>query len=85
MGVVDEFTAHGFRATASTLLNEMGFRPDVIERQLAHKSMGVRASYNQAPYLEDRRQMMQQWADVIDHLTKGDNKVVAGRFAKVAA
>ena len=47
------FSAHGFRATASTILNELGFRPDVIERQLAHKDRNkVRASYNQAEYLE---------------------------------
>jgi hypothetical protein len=61
------FSAHGFRATASTILNEIGFRPDVIERQLAHADRNkVRASYNQAQYLEERRAMMQQWADLID-------------------
>ena len=61
------FSAHGFRATASTMLNEMGFRADVIERQLAHAERNkVRASYNQAEYLEERRQMMQAWADEID-------------------
>lgn len=61
------FSAHGFRATASTMLNEMGYRADVIERQLAHAERNkVRASYNQAEYLEERRQMMQAWADKID-------------------
>lgn len=61
------FSAHGFRATASTMLNEMGYRADVIERQLAHAERNkVRASYNQAEYLEERRQMMQAWADDID-------------------
>lgn len=61
------FSAHGFRATASTILNEMGCRPDVIERQLAHAERNqVRASYNRAEYLEERRAMMQQWADIID-------------------
>lgn len=70
------FSAHGFRATASTILNEIGFRPDVIERQLAHAERNkVRASYNQAEYLEERRAMMQQWADLIDEMEKGDNKV----------
>ena len=60
------FSAHGFRATASTMLNEMGYRADVIERQLAHAERNkVRASYNQAEYLEERRQMMQAWADYI--------------------
>jgi integrase len=67
MGFKGEFSAHGFRATASTRLNEMGYRPDVIERQLAHKPRdSVRASYNQAEYLDERRRMMQQWAEVID-------------------
>ncbi len=70
------FSAHGFRATASTILNEMGYRPDVIERQLAHAERNkVRASYNQAEYLEERRAMMQQWADLTDELAKGDSKV----------
>ena len=60
------FSAHGFRATASTMLNEMGYRADVIERQLAHAERNkVRASYNQAEDMEERRQMMQAWADYI--------------------
>lgn len=70
------FSAHGFRATASTILNEIGFRPDVIERQLAHAERNkVRASYNQAEYLEERRAMMQQWADMTDEMAKDDDKV----------
>ena len=70
------FSAHGFRATASTILNEIGFRPDVIERQLAHAERNkVRASYNRAEYLEERRAMMQQWADLIDEMAKRDSKV----------
>jgi integrase len=65
------FSAHGFRATASTILNETGFRSDVIERQLAHQERNkVRASYNQAEYLEERRAMMQQWADMVDEMAK---------------
>lgn len=61
------FSAHGFRATASTFLNESGYRSDVIERQLAHAERNkVRASYNQAEYMEDRRSMMQDWADMVD-------------------
>lgn len=64
------FSAHGFRATASTFLNEAGFRSDVIERQLAHAERNkVRASYNHAEYLEERRAMMQQWADMVDLLS----------------
>lgn len=70
------FSAHGFRATASTILNEIGFRPDVIERQLAHAERNkVRASYNQAEYLEERRAMMQQWADLTDEMAKSESKV----------
>lgn len=64
------FSAHGFRATASTILNEMGFRPDVIERQLAHAERDkVRASYNQAEYMEQRRKMMMRWAETTLGLT----------------
>ncbi|KGK58897.1 MULTISPECIES: integrase arm-type DNA-binding domain-containing protein [Xanthomonas] len=63
------FSAHGFRATASTFLNEMGFRADVIERQLAHAERNkVRASYNQAEYLQERVAMMQAWASFLDSL-----------------
>lgn len=66
MGYGGKFSAHGFRATASTKLNEKGFRTDVIERQLAHKERNrTRASYNQAEYLEERRQLMQSWADLV--------------------
>jgi integrase len=65
----DEMTAHGFRATASTLLNERGVAPDLIELQLAHAERNkVRAAYNRAQRLADRRQMMQQWADYLDEL-----------------
>lgn len=66
------FSAHGFRATASTILNETGFRPDVIERQLAHAERDkTRASYNQAEYMPERRAMMQQWADMVDSIAAG--------------
>ena len=52
---------------ASTALNEMGFRPDVIERQLAHQEQNsVRAAYNRAEYLRERRAMMNCWADYLD-------------------
>lgn len=65
------FSAHGFRATASTMLNEAGFRSDVIERQLAHQDRNqVRASYNHAQYLDERRVMMQVWADMVDEIGK---------------
>ena len=64
-----KMTAHGFRTMASTQLNELGFRGDWIERQLAHcERDGVRAAYNSAEYLSDRRSMMQAWADHLDRL-----------------
>ena len=69
MGFHGRATVHGFRAVASTLLNEMGFHPDWIERQLAHDERNkVRAAYNHAQYLPERRHMMQQWADYLDDL-----------------
>ncbi len=65
-------TAHGFRTIASTLLNEQGWSPDAIERQLAHSPRDqVRAAYNRAQYLEERRRMMQSWADFLDSLRSG--------------
>lgn len=61
------FTGHDFRATASTWLNEMGFRADVIERQLAHVEKNqVRKAYNHAQYLPERQDMMQKWADWLE-------------------
>lgn len=71
MGYHSRATGHGFRSTASTILNEHGFRADVIERQLAHcEQNSVRAAYNHAEYLPDRRQMMQWWADYLDQARK---------------
>ena len=67
MGYHSRTTGHGFRSTASTILNEHGFRADVIERQLAHSERNtVRAAYNHAQYLPERRKMMQWWADYLD-------------------
>jgi integrase len=67
-----EMTGHGFRSTASTLLNEQGWSHDAIERQLAHGERNtVRAAYNYAEYLSERRSMMQAWADYLDQLRKG--------------
>lgn len=65
----ETMTGHGFRAMASTRLNEMGWAPDVIERQLAHAERNkVRAAYNRASHMDDRRRMMQAWADCLDEL-----------------
>jgi integrase len=73
LGYHSRATVHGFRAMASTALNEMGYRPDVIERQLAHQERNaVRAAYNRAEYLSERRAMMKQWADHLDALAGGN-------------
>ena len=72
MGYHSRATAHGFRSTASTILNESGFNPDVIERQLAHKERNqVRAAYNRSSYLMERKKMMQWWADYLDGIKSG--------------
>jgi integrase len=68
----DQMTAHGFRSMASTLLNEAGWHRDAIERQLAHGERDkVRAAYNAAEHLAERRRMMQAWADYLDGLAAG--------------
>ncbi len=65
-------TFHGFRHTASTMLNEMGFMGDVIEKQLAHEEANkVRGAYNKAQYLPQRKAMLQAWSDYLDGLKKG--------------
>lgn len=71
----DEMTAHGFRAMACTCLNELGWHPDLIELQLAHAERNkVRAAYNRAERLADRRKMMQAWGDYLDGLRAGKRK-----------
>lgn len=76
----DTMTGHGFRAMASTRLNELGWPPDVIERQLAHVERNkVRAAYNRASYMAERRKMMQQWADYLDQLRGGGNVIAMTR------
>jgi len=73
----ETMTGHGFRALASTRLNEMGWSPDVIERQLAHAERNkVRAAYNRASYMAERRKMMQAWADHLDTLRASHTNVV---------
>jgi len=68
----EEMTGHGFRSMASTLLNEMGWNRDAVERQLAHAERNnIRAAYNYAEYLSERRKMMQGWADYLDKLRAG--------------
>jgi len=78
----DEVTGHGFRATARTMLHErLGFSPDVIEAQLAHSvrdSLG--RAYNRTEFVDQRRAMLQAWADYLDQLRLGE---VVARRSKV--
>lgn len=67
----DEHTAHGFRSSFSTILNERGCDPEIIEHALAHSDGSVRGIYNRARYWEPRRQLMQEWADLIDGFRYG--------------
>lgn len=68
----DEMSGHGFRSMASTLLNEMGWNRDAIERQLAHAERNsVRAAYNYAEFMPERKKMMQAWADYLEGLAAG--------------
>ncbi len=72
LGYGETMKAHSFRTTASTLLNQMGYNPDAVERQLSHIDKNtVRAAYNRAEYLEERREMLQHWADYLDNLKSG--------------
>jgi len=85
MGYAGLFSQYGWRTTASTLLNELNYRPDVIERQLAHKERNaVRNAYNRAEYLPERVTMMQDWANLIDSMAKNDSNVTPMK-AKQAA
>ncbi|WP_192250454.1 tyrosine-type recombinase/integrase [Mesorhizobium silamurunense] len=75
----EEATAHGFRATASTLLNECGkWHPDAIERQLAHiENNDVRRAYARAEHWDERVKMMQWWADYLDELERKNARVIS--------
>lgn len=85
MGYHNRTTAHGFRATASTILNEMGYRVDVIEKQLAHtERKKSRKAYNHAQYLTERHKMMQDWSDLLDAMATA-RKVVPGSFGAMKA
>lgn len=82
MGYQGQQTGHGFRHVASTLLNEAGFDENHIEAQLSHKKEGVAGVYNKAQYLDQRRKMMQWYADHLDQLEAGN--VVQADFGKLA-
>ncbi|MBL8376993.1 MAG: tyrosine-type recombinase/integrase [Burkholderiales bacterium] len=87
MGYRGRMTGHGFRGVASTALNEMGYRPDVIEAQLAHvEENRVRAAYNHARYAQERRELMQSWADYCDAVRQSGQVIpLRGRPARAAA
>lgn len=75
----DEMTGHGFRSMASTLLNEQGWHYDAIERQLAHAERNaVRAAYNYAEHMPERKKMMQAWANYLDGLASSAEVVTIG-------
>jgi integrase len=81
MGYKGKATGHGFRSTASTILNEMGYNRDAIERQLAHVERNqVRAAYNRSEYLEERKKIMADWSKYL--LSLSDNVVpISTRYA----
>lgn len=78
------FTIHDLRRTASTILHEQGWNTDVIEKALNHTMTGVRGVYNRAEYLDQRREMLQAWADYLDALKVGAKVVPIGK-SKTAA
>jgi integrase len=79
------FTAHGIRSTGSTMLHEAGFRPEIVERQLAHQERSkTKRSYNRALYLDERREMMQRWADFLEDAAEiGDKAKLTKSGAKL--
>lgn len=84
MGFKGQLVAHGFRALASTTLNEQGFSPDIIEAALAHVDKNsIRAIYNRATYLEQRRIMMDWWGDFVEQASKGNVSLSANRGLKI--
>lgn len=80
---VRDFVIHDFRRTASTHLHEAGFNSDWIEKCLAHETKGIRGVYNRAQYADQRREMLQWWADFVDsQIQDGRGKVIIGPFGK---
>jgi integrase len=83
---VRDFVIHDFRRTASTHLHEAGFNSDWIEKCLAHETRGIRGVYNRAQYADQRREMLQWWADFVDgQIQDGRGKVIIGPFGKAYA
>lgn len=82
---IKPFTPHDFRRTASTILHEQGWNTDVIEKALNHTMKGVRGVYNKAEYLDQRREMLQAWADYCDALKAGAKVTPINSKSKTAA
>ena len=84
MGYKDKLVAHGLRALASTILNEQGFDPNVIEAALAHVDINsVRRAYNRATYVEQRRIMLDWWGDFVEQASKGNVSLSGNRNLKL--
>jgi integrase len=81
---MDPLTIHDLRRTGATLLSEKGFDKDVIEKALSHEHVGIRAVYIVAEYAEQRRKMLQWWADYVDSIVN-ESKVIVGNFGAGAA
>jgi len=84
MGYANRLTGHGIRATISTALNELGYRKEWVEVQLSHVDPNqVRAAYKHAAYVEQRRRMMQDWANLLDRWESGEPVNLNTAFAPV--
>lgn len=77
---IRDFVIHDFRRTSSTHLHEAGFNSDWIEKALAHETKGIRGVYNRAQYANQRKEMLQWWADFVDTQIEEGRKVIFGRF-----
>ncbi|WP_206999810.1 tyrosine-type recombinase/integrase [Trinickia mobilis] len=77
---VQHFVLHDFRRTASTHLHEMGMSSDAIEKAIAHSIKGIKGVYNRAEYAEERRKILQLWADFVETQVEEERKVVIGNF-----
>ena len=84
MGYKDKTTGHGFRALAMTLIQErLGYRHEVVDRQLAHAPRDkVDAAYNRTQFLDERKIMMQEWADYLEAVVS-QNKIIVGKFRRI--
>jgi len=79
------FTVHDLRRTGATHLNELGFGSDIVEKSLNHVAGGVRGIYNRATYANQRRDMLQRWADIVESWIEPKPEVVAIRGSRLTA